>query len=250
MTSGIVRRGNTVRRPLGPWSPAVHELLRHLESVRFAGAPRVLGVDGECEVLSYVDGEVAVDPDWEPGRGNRLPAYARTDRALVAAGTLLRELHAKAAGFEPTIVDYQFHPHPPRDGQIVSHGDIGPWNTVYRNGVPVAFIAWDAAQPVDPVIELAAAAWSFVPLAPPDLLRESGFDPIPELPTRLRLFVDAYGLDDRSSVLPALTQCKLVAAERIKYWPVGTAGAAGGLEFIARELRWLDSIADDLGSAP
>jgi hypothetical protein len=32
MTSGIVRRGDRVLRPSGPWSPAVHEYLRHLES--------------------------------------------------------------------------------------------------------------------------------------------------------------------------------------------------------------------------
>jgi hypothetical protein len=31
----IERRGDTVRRPLHPWSPAVHELLRYLESVDF-----------------------------------------------------------------------------------------------------------------------------------------------------------------------------------------------------------------------
>lgn len=248
MTSGIVRRGDSVRRPTGPWSPAVHELLRHLESVDFGGAPRVLGVDGDREVLSYLDGDVAVDPTWEPGRGNRLPPYARTDRALAAAGELIRELHAKSAGFVPTVVDYRFHPHPPRAGEVVSHGDLGPWNTVYRDGLPVGFIDWDGAQPVDPVIELASTAWAFVPLAPPEQLRQSGFDPIPDLPARLRLFVDAYGLTEPRSIVPALTQCKL-DAERIRYWPIGTSGAADALEYIAGQLRWLDGITTDLARA-
>ena len=36
MTSGIVRIGDRVRRPAGPWTPAVHEYLRHLEA---AGVP-------------------------------------------------------------------------------------------------------------------------------------------------------------------------------------------------------------------
>lgn len=83
---------------------------------------------------------------------------------------------------------------PPRAGEIVSHGDVGPWNTVYRDGIPVAFIDWDAAQPVDPLDDLAAAAWTFVPLAPPGQLCEAGSDPLPDLPARLRMFVDAYGL--------------------------------------------------------
>jgi hypothetical protein len=56
----VVRVGDTVRRPTGPWSPAVHALLRHVESVGFDGAPRFLDVDERGrEVLSYVDGDAA-----------------------------------------------------------------------------------------------------------------------------------------------------------------------------------------------
>ncbi len=144
MTSGIVRRGDRLRRPIGPWSPAVHEYLRHLESVGFEGSPRVLGVEGDTEVLTYLDGDVAVDPQWEPGHGNRLPPYARTDLALRGAAELLRKLHMTAAGFQPAMTSYRFHPrphphpHPPRAGEIVSHSDLGPWNIVYRDGIPVA----------------------------------------------------------------------------------------------------------------
>ncbi len=61
-----------------------------------------------------------------------------------------------SAGFEPALTGYRFHPHPPLPGEIVSHGDLGPWNTVYRDGLPVAFIDWDGAQPVDPVADLAS----------------------------------------------------------------------------------------------
>ncbi len=58
----------------------------------------------------------------------------------------------------------------------------------------MAFIDWDTAQPVDPLDDLAAAAWTFVPLGPPGQLAEAGFDPLPNLPARLRTFLDAYGL--------------------------------------------------------
>src|SRR5437879_2964164 len=41
----VVRVGATMRRPVGPWTPAVHALLNHLHAVGFDGAPRVLGLD-------------------------------------------------------------------------------------------------------------------------------------------------------------------------------------------------------------
>ncbi len=45
----------------------------------------------------------------------------------------------------------------------------------------MAFIDWDAVQPVEPLADLAAAAWAFVPLAPPRQLAEAGFGPLPDL---------------------------------------------------------------------
>jgi Ser/Thr protein kinase RdoA (MazF antagonist) len=249
MTSGLVRRGDQLLRPMGPWSPAVHEFLRHLAAAGFDGAPRVLRAEGDREVLSYLPGEVAADPDWEPGRGHRLPGYARTDDALRQAGVLVRRLHDAAAGFVPRETGYRVHPHPPLPGEIIVHGDLGPWNTVYRNGGPVAFIDFDGAQPGAPVTDLASAAWAFVPLAPPGQLRQAGFDPVPDIGARLRLFVDSYGLADRQSILPALTAARLDAAEAIRAWGLGPAGAADKLEFTAGDLRWLDSVLPDLARA-
>ena len=48
-----------------------------------------------------------------------------------------------------------------------------------------------------------------MPLA---LLFESGFNPLPDLPARLRMFVDAYGLTDRKAILPALKRSMLAEA--------------------------------------
>jgi hypothetical protein len=65
-----------------PWSPAVHDLLRHLESVGFPYSPRVLGVDEQGrEILTYLHG--ASGPD----------AWARVvdTSGLVAMARLLRE---------------------------------------------------------------------------------------------------------------------------------------------------------------
>src|SRR5260370_11602968 len=42
MAGEVLRVGDTVRRRAGPWTQAVHQLLRHLEQVDFQGAPRAL----------------------------------------------------------------------------------------------------------------------------------------------------------------------------------------------------------------
>ena len=44
-TPGVVRVGRTVRRPMGPNAPFVHNLLRYFEAAGFDGAPRLLGVE-------------------------------------------------------------------------------------------------------------------------------------------------------------------------------------------------------------
>jgi hypothetical protein len=52
---GVHRVGQTLRRPTGPWTLAVHQLLRHLERVGFRGAPRALGIDERGrEILTFV----------------------------------------------------------------------------------------------------------------------------------------------------------------------------------------------------
>lgn len=125
----------------------MHEYLEHLQAAGFEGAPRVIGMREDREELTYLDGEVPADPSWQPDRGHRLPDYARTDATLAAPGQLVRGLHEASRRFVPRHVDYRYHPHAPRAGELICHGDLGPWNTVYRNGLPVACIDFDARRP-------------------------------------------------------------------------------------------------------
>jgi hypothetical protein len=58
MTGGVVRVGNTVRRPATPASTTVHCFLAHLNEVGYSGAPRTLGFDERGRhVVEYVDGD-------------------------------------------------------------------------------------------------------------------------------------------------------------------------------------------------
>ena len=60
MADRVERVGNTVRRPMDYWSPAVHDLLRYLASIDFP-APRVLRAEDSVETLTWIDGETGPD---------------------------------------------------------------------------------------------------------------------------------------------------------------------------------------------
>src|SRR4051794_23239511 len=79
-----VRVGQTVRRTGNSWSPAVLDLLRHLDREGFAGAPRALGFDEQGrEMLTYIEGEVGRGESFIPDQGGRfdlrLPNYVWRD---------------------------------------------------------------------------------------------------------------------------------------------------------------------------
>ncbi|CAM3333450.1 phosphotransferase [Occultella aeris] len=191
----VTRVGDTVRRPLRPWSRSVHALLRHLESAGFEAAPRVVGVDEakRQEVLSYVAGS--------DGR----VAQCHDDAALVRVADLVRSLHDAAATFVPPPGSiWRRDPHAP-PGPLLCHNDLGPANTIYRDGRPQAFIDWDFAAPTTAVWDLGYAVRSFVPLYSPQDCIAMGY-PVDRQAERLRLFCDAYGMGrlTRDALLPAV----------------------------------------------
>lgn len=189
MTVGVVRIGGTVRRPVGPWTPAVHDLLRHLEGVGFEGSPRVLGIDAEGrEILTYLPSDPT--PSW-------------SDEALVAVGRLVRRLHDALAGYVPPVDTVWRYPPVGRRAPsgTIGHNDLCPVNTAYADGVPYGFFDWDMAGPFRPSYDLALAAIAFTALRPDGFWPRPGCPWPPDRIARLRLFCDAYGVEDRLALL-------------------------------------------------
>jgi Ser/Thr protein kinase RdoA (MazF antagonist) len=240
-TSGVTRVGHTVRRPMGPWSPTVHALLRHLAAAGFDESPRVMGIDDAGrEVLTFLEGEVAADPAWQPGSPAYWPEWLRRMETVAAHGRLVRRLHEAAASF--TTQDDRWREHQGRQGsdELVSHGDLGPWNVAYRDGLPTGIIDWDHIEPITPVVDFGLAAWNFVPL---------GDDRFPDAPRRLRRFCDAYGLTDADTVLIAVHHGRLKRAEHLRFWHRRPTRSVGGLSSLSRSLQWLDTHWDTLAAA-
>jgi len=183
----VHRAGNVVVRTAGAWSASVQALLRHLEGAGFDGSPRVVGTgfdaDGR-ETLTYVDGELVHPNAW-------------SDEGIAGVGRMLRRLHDAARGFTPPAgAEWQpWFTRSDRPDAIYGHGDLGPWNIVAVEGLPVGFIDWEFAGPVDRLGEVAQAAWLNAQLHD-DVVAERNHLPPAEVRARqLRLFVDAYGLD-------------------------------------------------------
>jgi hypothetical protein len=240
--TGVVRVGDTVRRPTGPWTPTIHAFLRHLEARGYRGSPRVFGLDDNGrEVLTFFEGTVASSSSWKRGQGNRVPDDALTDDALVETARLIRELHDASADFQPADPVWREHAYPMLPGEIVCHSDLGPHNTVHRDGLPVAFIDWDGARPNTPLLELGMAAWWHVPLMGDAYCAGMGFSEPPDRPRRLRVFADAYGAGG-DELFEAIREAKQREAERPRYWPGMTAAiVAEFLSHITAELRWLEA---------
>jgi Ser/Thr protein kinase RdoA (MazF antagonist) len=186
-TGGAVRVGDTVRRAAGPWTPAVHALLRHLEAVGFDRAPRALGFDERGrEVLSYLPGDVV-------GTARPWPAWVYSQDALREVGGWLREFHQAVAGFVPPPDAVWREGGTWRPGLIVGHNDAAPYNAAWVDGRLAGFFDWDFAAPVTREYDLAFTAFSWVPLHARRVVAAEGFTAFEERPARLRLMLDAYG---------------------------------------------------------
>ena len=207
--SGVVRVGDTVRRPPGPWTPGVHALLRHFERVGFDGAPRALGFDERGrEILSYVEGEAALAP--VPG----------ADEVVGDIGRLLRRMHdAQAAFVRPADARWQVMVGAPGAGEVVCHNDLFWPNLIFRGGRPVALIDWDLAPPAPRLYDVASAATFWVPLRPDRHAQAWGLPTTRRL-ARLRLLCDAYGLDvfDRRHLLDAIDAISRTAVATYRRW--------------------------------
>lgn len=185
--TGATRVGQTVRRHTGPWSATVHTLLRHLEKRGFSGAPRFLGMDAQGrEILSFIAGEVGHYP---------LSPYMWSEEALVAIARLTRSYHDATVDYvPPTDATWHFVYPDQRQHEVICHGDIAPYNMIYRDDRPHALIDFDTAGPGPRLWDLAYAAYRFVPLNFDKDIQEFGLnDPLIQSES-LRLFCQAYEL--------------------------------------------------------
>ncbi|TDD26992.1 aminoglycoside phosphotransferase family protein [Kribbella turkmenica] len=183
LTKGVVRVGDTVRRPASPFTG---DLLKLLEERGLHIVPRHLGQDEEGrDILTYLDG-------WVP---TKFQPWA--DEQVAAAGRLLRAFHDTTRGSR--LAGHR---------EVVCHHDPGPNNFVFRDGQPVAMIDFDLAEPGDALEDIGYAAWTWC---------IASKRPLESQPAQVNVLVDAYGLTGppRHAVVDAILERQLRNA---RFW--------------------------------
>ncbi|GAA0915019.1 phosphotransferase [Nonomuraea longicatena] len=240
VTDGVVRVGDTVRKPMSPSAPAVHSLLRHLEAAGFAGAPRVLGVDEfGREITSYVPGACG------------LSAHSAGEGSLRGLAELLRGFHDATAGFPLSTTGWEDGSNDDRAPEVIGHCDLRPDNVIFHDGAPVALIDFDLARPTTRLFDVVTTLRHWAPIADPidrpPLLRHA------DVGARLRVFCDAYGLPprDRRRLLE-LSRTRFHRSYEVMRARAARGGgwarmwADGAGERIRRAAAWLDVHEDEL----
>lgn len=233
----VVRKGSMVLRPSGPWTPGIHSLLRHLHNTGFTSAPSIVGsgLDTEGrEMVSYIEGESVHPGPW-------------SDEAISEVGSLLRRLHDHSATFEPpahAVWKPWFLRELGGTSVVYSHGDVAPWNTVTREGMPLALIDWECAGPVDPMVELARVCWLFPQLHDDDVADRVGLPSLEIRARQLRLLVEAYRVPPAQRqalfelILEVVVRETAEQAIEIQVTP-DTHGSLWGIAWRARAAAWI-----------
>ncbi|HEY0754521.1 MAG TPA: phosphotransferase [Ktedonobacteraceae bacterium] len=174
LTPGIVRLGNTVRRPAKGNAAFVHSLLLFLEGQGFPFAPRFLGTDEQGrDILSCLEGQTA------PGSGSGL-----SDNLLMQAARIIRAYHDITAG-SPLAQGHE----------VVAHHELGPHNTIFRDKQLIGLLDWDDAAPGTRLRDLANAVYNYVDVS------HWANQAADEQARRIHLMSTAYGWDDPIAIV-------------------------------------------------
>lgn len=229
LTKGVVRVGDTVRRPVKASSPFVAQLLAFLEGRGCAWAPRYLGEDESGrDILSFI-------PGTTPERWGLFP-----DEHVRRAARIVRQFHDVTRGSELA------------GGSVVCHNDPGPNNFIFLADAPVGIIDFDMASPGDPLEDLGYMAWSWCISSKPSR------GPVTGQAQQVRVLADAYGASeaDRKSLLDAILERQ---RRNIRFWSaqladpdrtaISTQKMMEVIEWSDREARYTEAHRRDFGSA-
>ena len=233
----VLRMGRIVRRPRQPSSEAVHALLTRLAEVGFAEAPAPGRVSKRWERQSYLSGT----------SGDAACLLVGTNEAAAQVGALLRRYHDAIEGWQPaqTLTWFDGRTGTGGPGELIVHGDPGPWNLVWRKKRLVGLIDWEYATVGTRRDDVAYALHYLVPFRDRSYWQGVlGLARRPQRWDRLQAFVDGYGIELDEDLVDAILVSQQAGLDRIaRLAELGHPRYRqliddGGLEREQRAVRW------------
>jgi Ser/Thr protein kinase RdoA (MazF antagonist) len=234
----VTRSGNVVFRSGGLWTESVQHVLRHLEAKGCSFAPKALGIDKRGrDMISFLPGESM----WRPWK-----SHQRGGDALIQIANILKQVHDATRDLVfPDATVWRTGPAGKSPEQIIRHGDLGPWNTLWDGNTLTGLIDWDFAEPGRAITDLAQLALYFVPLRGDKGWLDAGFSEAPDYVHRLNVICGAYGAFTPDDVIRELDCLQHLEMARTAEW--GEQGrhpwdkwlAQGDVEEFRAENEWL-----------
>ena len=213
----------------------MHAVLRHLRAKGVDEVPAPLVLTEEYEEVSFLPGEAGA-ACW--------PSQA-SDAGLRSAARLLRRVHDATAGWEPPSGG-MWAVEPSASGEVVCHGDPGPWNMAWREGRAVGLFDWDFCHPGSRREDVAYALEYVAPFRDDvEAQRWLGFTSPPDRADRLRAFCEEYGISTEGMVdsvvevqRRTIDRVRRLAAAKVE--PQATWVREGFLGELAARVSWSD----------
>ena len=230
-------RDGVVTRPAAAWSPTVHAFLRYLRGRGLTCVPEPLSIEGGVERLVAIAGDAGA-AGW---------AHQHSEAGLGSAARLLRTIHDASIGWEPPDgAVFCTADMVPATDTVWCHGDVGPWNMVWRDEQAVGLIDWDFLHRGERLDDVAYALRWFTPARDDEMaLGWHHFPTVPDRAARVRAFLGAYGglptFDVAEAIVARMevTMALELSLARAGVEPQRTWNAQGSQERAAAEARWV-----------
>jgi hypothetical protein len=226
-----------VSRPAYPWTSTIHSLLRFLPTNGFDRVPVPIGIEGGRETVTMIHGDSGAD-GWR---------YVVPEDGLRSFARFLRAYHDATRDFRPSEpCRWAFRDGSPGPGEVVCHGDFGPWNVVWREERPVGLLDFDFAEPGDPMLDVVYALDYVAPFCDDEeATRWRAYGRAPDRRERIATFLDAYGAPDLTGVVDSVIARRELDIEHVRSLaerdidPQRTWAEDGMLDELAERFRWL-----------
>jgi hypothetical protein len=210
--------------------------------VGFKYSPRVLGFDEQGrEILTFMGGESGKEGWYKLHSNIGLQNYAR----------LLRSYHDAVADYKPSANSlWAYAKGGLKPGEIICHGDFGPWNITWDGERPIGIIDWDLVFPAEPSYDIFYALEYSAPFRDDATTIEwHHFTEVPDRKQRIDIFLKAYGTSRKElgDVVAGVANVQRTVAGHEKLLaerglqPQVDWVAAGDLEVIEKRAKWTEA---------